>query len=276
LLAGHSPRWAGPGAPTPAQIASRRGEPIEPIPDVAPELMDALLAALADDPADRPSAEAFRDRLTAAGRTVSADRAVGAAPVLRRAGRDRGWVMLLAVAIIVLGVVAAWLVGGPDRNSGAAEPPLVPPRSAGTAAPTRTVTPTPTPTPLPAGFVDCTDRVGAPALCPKTPECWTGVYSYMDSPYVAVAQDCDKPHVYQTYAAVQLTSTPRRQSRIDSDKAVKAACNRRALNRLMVGTTADRTWELMVIPPQFKTDTVYRCISGKETRTGSLRLTGPE
>jgi hypothetical protein len=269
LLAGHSPRWPGPGAPTPAQVAERRGMPIDSIADVPPELMDALLAGLADDPAARPSAADFRDRLAAAGRRIAAADAGQTAPVRDRSNRT--WVMLVGVSVVLLGVVAALLVGTFGRDSGAAVPPAVT-----TARPARSTSssPSPTQTPLPAGFVDCSDRVGSPAVCPVEPECWTGVFSYMDAPYQAVSQKCSKPHVYQTFAAVQLGYTPRRKSEIDADPTVRAVCNRRVLNQLLVGAEADRTWELITIPPQFANDTVYRCIFGKGLRTGALKLTG--
>ncbi len=273
LLAGRSPLWPGPGAPTPAQVAERRGMPIEPIPDVAPELMDTLLAALADDPAERPSAADFRDRLAAAGRGIAAATAAGlVAPVVPVPDRsNRTWVMLVGVGVIVLGVVAALLVGTFGRDSGAAVPPAVT-----TARPARSASPSasPTPTPVPAGFADCSDRVGSPAVCPVEPECWTGVFSYMDAPYQAVSQTCSKPHVYQTFAAVQLGYTPRRKSEIEADRTVRAVCNRRVLNQLLVGAEADRSWELMTIPPQFANDTVYRCIFGKGLRSGTFKLTG--
>jgi len=270
LLAGHSPRWPGPGAPTPAQVAERRGLPIEPIPDVASELMDALLAGLADDPADRPSAADFRDRLAAAGRRISAVGAAGlVAPVPDRSNRT--WVMLVGVGVILLGVVAALLVGTFGRDSGAAAPPA--PTTARSPRPPSPA-PSATPTPAPAGFVDCSDQVGSAAVCPVEPECWTGVFSYMDAPYQAVSQKCSKPHVYQTFAAVQLGYTPRRKSEIEADPTVRAVCNRRVLNQMLVGAEADRTWELMTIPPQFADDTVYRCIFGKGLRTGTLKLSG--
>ncbi len=283
LLAGHSPRWPGPGAPTPAQILERRGMAIQTIPDVAPELMETLLAGLADEPVDRPSAAEFRDRLTAAGERVDSATEVAApmaaapvGPVLERTNRT--WVMLVGVGVIVLGVVAALLVGTFGRDSGAAAPPAQTTPRATFSSPSHSPSPAtshaPTPTPVPAGYVDCTDQVRAAAVCPLKPECWTGVFSYMDAPYQAVSQECPKTHVYQTLAAVQLDYTPRRQSEIESDPAVKAVCNLRVLNRMLVGVRADKTWELMTIPPQFSDDTVYRCIFGKGLRTGTLRVTG--
>ena len=266
LLAGHSPRWSGPGTPTPAMIAAKRGEPIEPIPDVSPALMGALLTALSDDPSARPTAVEFRDRLSAS-RPVT-DNPVPAQPIAVRETQRRNWLVLVAVGIIVLGVVSAWLVG--RTNSGAAAPahPLHGPLSIATPSSS------PTPAAAPAGFVDCSRRAGEPALCPTRPECWTSVFSYMDSPFQAVAQACPKSHVYQTFAAVQLTEPLRRQSQIDKAKAVRAVCTSAVVNRLMIGGRIDHTWEVMVIPPQFDNDTVYRCIAGKGNRVGALRFAG--
>ena len=151
--------------PTPGQVAAKRGEPIETLPDVSPALMSVLLLGLSDDPADRPSAAAFRDRLTAAAREASSgidESGAVAAPVPVSRGRDRTWVVLLGVGVILLGFVAAWLVADRTPDSGAAT-------SGRTAAPASSsasaASPTPTPTPIQAGFVDCSDQVGAAALC---------------------------------------------------------------------------------------------------------------
>ena len=102
----------------------------------------------------------------------------------------------------------------------------------------------------------------------------SGLSKRLDAPYQAVSQKCSKPHVYQTFAAVQLGYTPRRKSEIEADPTVRAVCNRRVLNQMLVGAEADRTWELMTIPPQFADDTVYRCIFGKGLRTGTLKVSG--
>ncbi|WP_344806928.1 serine/threonine-protein kinase [Microlunatus ginsengisoli] len=291
LMAAHSPHWNEPGVPTPAEIAARRGEPIERVADVTPALMDVLLAGLADDPADRPTAAEFAERLAGAGRAADAA-PVGTASATVPGGRDqpgarqRNWVVLAAVGVIVLGVMAAWLVAGRTPGSGAATPPrgaTNPARSAatpaGTAAPGSSTgraaartSPASAPTALPTGFVDCTARAGAPAFCPAEPECWTSVFSYMDSPYQAVAQSCSKAHVYQTFAAVRLDSQPRRKSQLNAAPEVKAACTRAVANRLLRGVEVDGSWEVMAIPPQFEHDTVYRCIAGKGTRTGALEL----
>lgn len=267
MLAGHSPRWSGPGVPTPQQIAALRGSPIEPIPEVDDQLMAVLSAGLADDPARRPSAVDLRDRLATAGRPVQPAAAASArSPAPGRAARS--WLLVAAVAVIVLGLVSAVLIAVNDRDAGVAVPPMT------TSAAPSSPTPTPTAAPVPTGFLDCSDRVGAAAVCPVDTECWTGVFSYMDSPYQATPQTCPKRHVYQTMAAVQLDYAPRRKSQIEADPKVKAVCNLKVLNRLLVGVHADSTWELMTIPPQFSNDTVYRCIFGKGTRTGPLPLTG--
>lgn len=100
------------------------------------------------------------------------------------------------------------------------------------------------------------------------------VFSYMDSPFQAVSQECSKLHVYQTFAAVQLAQPLRRQSQINKAKAVRSVCTEAVVNRLMIGGRIDHSWEVMVIPPQFDSDTVYRCITGKGSRVGALRLAG--
>jgi serine/threonine protein kinase len=63
LLAGHPPRWPETGSLTITEMLQRHEEPIERIAGIDDGLMDALLAAMATDPADRPTAARFRDLL---------------------------------------------------------------------------------------------------------------------------------------------------------------------------------------------------------------------
>jgi serine/threonine protein kinase len=65
VLSGRPPHWPENGTPNVLDVFERLEDPIDRIPGVDDEFMDALLAALAFDPADRPSAEEFRDRLSA-------------------------------------------------------------------------------------------------------------------------------------------------------------------------------------------------------------------
>jgi serine/threonine protein kinase len=65
VLSGRPPRWPEDGTPNIVDMFERLEEPIERIPGVNDEFMDALLAAMAHDPADRPTAAEFRDRLSA-------------------------------------------------------------------------------------------------------------------------------------------------------------------------------------------------------------------
>jgi len=65
VLCGRPPRWPEEGTPNVVDMFERLDEPIERIPGLDDEFMDLLLAAMATDPADRPSAAEFRDRLSA-------------------------------------------------------------------------------------------------------------------------------------------------------------------------------------------------------------------
>ena len=65
VLSGRPPRWPENGTPNLVDMFERLEEPIERIPGVDDELMDTLLAAMAHDPRDRPTAAEFRDRLSA-------------------------------------------------------------------------------------------------------------------------------------------------------------------------------------------------------------------
>ena len=63
LLSGRPPRALDGKTPSIAEVIELQREPIERIPGVDPKFMDVLMAGLADEPTDRPSAAQFRDRL---------------------------------------------------------------------------------------------------------------------------------------------------------------------------------------------------------------------
>ena len=65
VLSGRPPRWPESGTPNLIDMFERLEEPIERIPGVDDKLMDILLAAMAHDPGDRPTAAEFRDRMSA-------------------------------------------------------------------------------------------------------------------------------------------------------------------------------------------------------------------
>jgi hypothetical protein len=65
VLCGRPPRWPETGTPNVVDMFERLDDPIDRIPGVDDEFMDTLLVALSSDPADRPSAAQFRDRLNA-------------------------------------------------------------------------------------------------------------------------------------------------------------------------------------------------------------------
>lgn len=64
LLAGHPPRWPSDGhTPTLAEMLQLHGESVRPLLGVPPALLAVLSDGLDTDPAERPSAAGFRDRL---------------------------------------------------------------------------------------------------------------------------------------------------------------------------------------------------------------------
>ena len=65
VLSGRPPRWPENGTPNLVDMFERLEEPIERIPGVDDKFMDTLLAAMAHEAGDRPSAAEFHDRLSA-------------------------------------------------------------------------------------------------------------------------------------------------------------------------------------------------------------------
>ena len=315
LLCGHPPRARDNGPTDLTSALARLERPVEPLPGVDRALMAVLLQALADDPADRPAAAAFRDSL--AGLPLGASKAVVLAPVLTKptgarrasaaAGRPRHaappdpparhgssrWAPRPArgaprharrhwrVAIAVAALAAAALVGTGAllRTEAEVASRPTPGRSVtakSTATPSTSVTP-PSPS-LPSGFVGCGPGFAAGALCgPEPVQCWGGLPSAFDAPIVATPASCRKNHVYQTFAAGRLDFAVRRQSQLDDDADVQKVCSLRTVNDLLAPGDRRSDWEVYAIPPQTEqvSDVYFRCVFGRGERNRPISLIMP-
>ena len=284
LLGGRPPRALDDGRPEVESVIARLADPVEPLPDVDPALMDTLLAALVDDPAARPSAAGFRDALAAL--PLGAPAQLPGPTVLEgprtefpakpsdpaaAGGRSRRRVLAMAAALVVLVALVGVGIALTGDPRGAAAPVPAPSTEVTTGSAT---SPSPTPTP-PAGFVDCSARFGAGVMCgPTPPQCWGGVTSAFDSPYVASAAGCESNHVYQTFAAGPLTFAVRRQSQLDKDPTVRKVCTAAVVNAMLDPADRRGDWEVIAIPPQTEqaNDDMYRCIFGRGERGRPLTL----
>lgn len=296
LLSGRPPRWPSEGTPTLPEVLELQQQPVQPLPDVDPGLMQLLMDALQLEPADRPDAAEFGRRLAAlplggdpeASAALEQPTATDGTNGSRR-GRDGerersrtrrallGVLAALAVVVLLV-VVVVRVLGGPET---AAPAPGTPGSSASssTSASAPTPSPSPTPTPaLPANFTDCSAGLGEPAFCPKEPECWVGVRGAFDSPNQGTVADCESLHVQQTFIAGPLASEVRKQSQLEAAAKVKQLCTKAVL-RKMLTTGGDRstTWQVEVLPPQAGDGDVrmFRCLFNDGDRDSPVKLQQP-
>jgi serine/threonine protein kinase len=281
LLSGHPPRGTDGHTPTVPEAIARLGEPIVPIPDVDPALMDLLTTALADEPTDRPTAAQFRDQLAALDLNASGDDPAVplsdpplADPPPEPRPRRTGLIALAAViiaALIVALIVTVVNVGG--RGAVALPPPSTAVSPSG-LSPSPSPTPTTSPT-VPPAFVDCSPPFGAGALCRTEPECWAGIIGIEDLPFVPTPVRCNQTHIYQTFAAGMLNFTVRRQSQLDRNKRVGALCRSAVVNRMLPPGDRRSSWEIIPLAPQTD-DEPFRCIFGKGNHKGAYELKAPK
>ncbi|MBA3529986.1 MAG: hypothetical protein H0T91_11895 [Propionibacteriaceae bacterium] len=90
-------------------------------------------------------------------------------------------------------------------------------------------------------------------------------------------EDCYAPHVYETYAAGQLSRPVQRQSELEARKEVKELCTLDNLNAVLPSERARKDWEIYQIPPQLtiKGDNLFRCLFGFGERDRPVKLKRP-
>ncbi len=248
------------------RLVARRSEPIAPIPGVDPAFMTLLLDAMAERPADRPTAAQFRDRLEALdldppGQTGSETR------------HRRGPVLLVVAALLVVSLITAIIALQLAARNGA---PVAGQPANGTAIPADPSA-NPTPTPLfPVGLptsTDCSGAWGGTTFCVTGAECWAGVIGVTDVPIVANPQGCQQTHVYQTFAAGILGKEVRRQSQLEATPQVRKVCRVSTVNAMLDKKDRRPDWEIIPVGPQGPDDNFYRCLFGKGDTKKIYKLT---
>jgi serine/threonine protein kinase len=311
LLAGRAPRWPESDAPSIADVMERQHEPIERIARISRPFMDLLAAGLADDPADRPSAAQFRDRLKALDLTpppplnpkrptrpprqpmkvvdrpapvplLAAVDKNGAATDWSAANRSRRrtWAILALITVLLVVALVVSLVtlsppavtGGPVTGGPVTGSTASGPASSPVGS---SAPPTPISQAVPAGFVDCREALGANMYCAAASECWAGIFAYTDVLWLATLQDCEETHLYQTFAAGRLAYIPRRQSTLDDDQRTQEVCKESVLNKMLRERDQRSDWEIITLGPQAEDEDFFRCIFGRGNRGKPFKLVPP-
>ena len=246
-------------------------------------------SAMAEDPEDRPTAAQFRDQLTALNLSTKlaprpleitqeitsltsspasgpspqggAGRRQGGAAASQDAGEmgaarsgDRGdRALVIAVASVIAVVNLA-------TRTPAAEPTPAVTTSAAAS-------PTFTPVVVPAGFIDCSERLGQNTYCASRPECWAGVTGLSDVPSWRPLMTATRSHMYQTFIAGRLTYDVRRQSQLDSDAHIRRVCTNEIANSMLRSRDRRSDWEIRYLGPQQPNEYYFRCIIGRGERS---------
>lgn len=288
LLAGHPPHAAEAvesTPPSPAEWLTRQRDPVKPIPDVHPEFMKLLLSAMVDEPADRPTAAQFRDRLSELdfapapaapipserSRTLNwADPEVPSRPTEGRRPEHRRSLIALAAVLVVL--IIALIITVVSLRSRAAQPPSSAPSVTAVTRASEPVSPSATPVVVPDGSVDCSSQLGAQTYCFTQSECWAGIIAVGDVPSVATPVACEGKHVHQTFALGILDVGIRRQSQLERLSQVRKSCRVSTVNAMLSPRDRRSDWEVLAIGPQIPEEDFYRCIFGRGDASAPYRL----
>jgi tRNA A-37 threonylcarbamoyl transferase component Bud32 len=309
LLCGKAPRYPEGRQPTLLELIELQDEPIERVPGVDREFMDLLLKALSDNPAERPTAADFSTALTALklpgdgeqrAPQVGGPNGRAAAPATKAKGRARTArdptplepeqrrvapaLLVAALVVILVAFAAAVLTMQPDRA--ATLPPTTPSATASpmpTPTPTQTGSRTPETTnrqqvPAPRGFTDCSTSLGSNSFCVTEPECWNGIESMGDAPWLGELADCNEQHIYQVFAGGQLPGPVVLQSQFEANRQVRRLCSEATLAKVLPSGSVRKDWQIVPLPPQIqlRDDTLFRCmVSFGEERDYPIELKIP-
>ena len=279
LLCGRPPRWPAEGTPTLAEVLELQQQPVQPLPDVDPGLMQVLLDALALDPTARPDAAEFGRRLAALplGEVVdpAGATALGATPA--RGGRRRRTLLGAVIALVLVAALVTALVlanrGGPPVVAAA---PVTSASAVATTDPSSaspSASPSSSVAPVPPDFADCSETFGGQSYCATGEECFGSVVSVQDAPILATRTDCAGGHNYQTFAGGPLAHEIRLQSMVEADRQARRLCRRSVLTR-MGGPPKS---QILVLPPQPSDGEVriFRCVFGGPVTVGAVKLKRP-
>ena len=303
VLSGHAPRWSETmEMPSIPEMIKRQKNPIKRIPGVDKPFMDVLLHAMAESPENRPTASQFRDQLAALNLSTklapaplepkqepqpSPPRskeeepvAVKADPVAVKAepgaaDKARLWEHRGLATLAVAAVLIAIASGIALVSLFSADEPAAAPTPIQSATTSSAASPATTAAVVPAGFVDCSEALGAGTYCASRPECWAGVQGLSDIPELGTPQGCDKVHVYQTFIAGRLTYDVRRQSQLNSDAHIRRVCTNEIANSMLRSRDRRSDWEIRYLGPQQPDEYFFRCIVGRGERTGYLTFQAP-
>jgi hypothetical protein len=307
LLCGKAPRYPEGRQPTLLELIELQDEPIERVPGVDREFMDLLLKALSDNPTERPTAADFSTALAALKLPVAGDEPAPAArrsgraavPMLRgrrraRTAREPGpleperrrvapALLVAALVVILAAFAAAVLTMQPDRPATSA--PITPSATASLTPAPPPPTPSRTPeatnrqkVPAPRGFTDCWNSLGPNSFCVTEPECWNGIESMGDAPWLGELADCREQHIYQVFAGGQLPGPVVLQSQFEANKQVRRLCSENTLAKVLPSGSVQKDWQIVPLPPQIqlRDDTLFRCmVSFGEERDYPIELRVP-
>ena len=97
-----------------------------------------------------------------------------------------------------------------------------------------------------------------------------------DIPARGEPASCTENHVYQTFAAGEVTFSLRRQSDLENNTQVKKVCTDELVNSMLRERDRRDDWEVFALPPQpTPEDNLYRCIFGRGERSKPLSLDPP-
>ena len=246
-----------PGQLTELETLRRRLDPEHPDPD----RLHRRVQAARRPPATASPAPARQPRLPS---VAAASPVPLAQPPRRRLG---GTPLLVAVNLVLVGllVFAVLFIRGPLGDHWLGPAGTSAPRVS-TVPPVTSPSPTGPPSPAPVGFRDCSQSLGEGGLCVARAECWAGVISPFDVPFIGTPVRCTKEHVYQTFAAGLLQKAYRRQSQYDKLPIVQRLCSAETLGTVLGDPTSAKRFQIIALPPQDDVVPVVRCIAGRGDR----------